>query len=737
MDLLQICEPLFQYVCRLNRLGRKGGEINVGLVRTEIRRLFAEMRQRAEASAGMEGPYDCIEKVLMYFVDSVILNSRLKFSPPWKPFSADPLQLGINEAPNLRFEETFWDILDGTLRDPSDQGTQCLSVFYQCVGLGFMGLFADQPEHRRLKMLEISARLGKMVDEDVAGRICPEAYDNVDMRDMRALHRLGLDYHLMGLMIRLIAAPALYIVDSISTVLHGRKIVIGAGRRDVKKAFLGLVVIVCIGSAFLIATDFTSRAPTLNTIAGCVVIVFGGLVGSRTLRYQQASLTGSMIGAFMGGLIALAVNLGGRPAAIIAVTVAFAGGLAASVFSTLRIRRRIGRCGECGRWWNLHSPSPTTALDPASKARMDDLCKNFDDGVERLRKAGKDLHILPWFLLVGPSGSGKTEALRHIGFPPRFQEWGAGGNLKVHWWLFNQAVVFDTMGRMFMVDSAAGRAEWQEFLRPFKSSRPDCPINGMLLVISAENLLQDSAEKIAATAGIIARHLDLTQRTLNVRFPVTVLVTKCDKIVGFSEFFETLTDPIMKHQMLGWSNPSGLDEALKPEMVERHIADLRSKLMRRRMVLLQDPVHTQNPSARRIDQVDELFEFPENLTRIAPHLRSYIEKIFVGGEWSPKPLFLRGIYFTSSMRQGEALDVSLAQALGVGVESLPGSREWDMYSAYFIRDVFLSKVFREKGLVIPSVGGNGAGDWSPLEQLAGAVVAIGTIVIAVWILVAG
>ena len=37
--------------------------------------------------------------------------------------------------------------------------------------------------------------------------------------------------------------------------------------------------------------------------------------------------------------------------------------------------------------------------------------------------------------------------------------------------------------------------------------------------------------------------------------------------------------------------------------------------------------------------------------------------IFVAGEWSAKPLFLRGIYFTSSMREGSALDAELADIL--------------------------------------------------------------------------
>ena len=73
--------------------------------------------------------------------------------------------------------------------------------------------------------------------------------------------------------------------------------------------------------------------------------------------------------------------------------------------------------------------------------------------------------------------------------------------------------------------------------------------------------------------------------------------------------------------------------------------------------------------------------------------------IFVAGEWSPKPLFLRGIYFTSSMTEGSALDAELADVLGVPVDSLPEGRVWRRDRAYFLRDLFVEKVFREKGLV--------------------------------------
>jgi hypothetical protein len=349
------------------------------------------------------------------------------------------------------------------------------------------------------------------------------------------------------------------------------------------------------------------------------------------------------------------------------------------------------------------SATPRGLSDPGQRARLDDMRKKFQSGVDAYKSRGKDLYKLPWYAIVGEPGSGKTEAIRHsnVGFPPGMQDefQGVGGTINMNWWFTNHAVLLDTAGRLMFEEVKPGEtSEWKEFLTLLKKNRPNCPINGLFLVIPSDSLIKDSADSIQKKAGKIAQQLDVIQRVLDVRFPVFVVVTKCDKINGFREFFDGLSDPQLQHQMMGWSNPDALDEPFKPELVDKHLEQVALRLRRRRLGLLRDPV-PENTEGRRTDEVDSLYALPHSLETLSSRLRRYLETIFIAGEWSAKPLFLRGIYFSSAMREGAALDAELAEAIGVGVDELPEGKVWERERAYFLRDLFLEKVFREKGLV--------------------------------------
>jgi len=206
MTLVEVCEPLLQYVCRMNRLGRKGGRTDFGVMRGEIKAIFTEMRAKAEATPGMISPYNDVELVMIFFVDSMILNSKL--GSGWRPLSGELGELG--------FEEKFWDLLEDALKDPSDNATQRLGVFYECIGLGFTGLYTGQPDFIRRNPLEKSARLGAMIDAAQSARLCAQSYEGVDTRNLTQPPNRSI----MGLVLALVALMAVLLVAYVQLFRH-------------------------------------------------------------------------------------------------------------------------------------------------------------------------------------------------------------------------------------------------------------------------------------------------------------------------------------------------------------------------------------------------------------------------------------------------------------------------------------------------------------------------------------
>jgi len=199
MTLLELCEPLFLYVCRLNRSSRKGGTHEFNRVRGEVDAIFDQMKARAATEPRLVGQYPKVERVLIFFVDSLISeNKLLPFARDWhrnrKAFALD----------ELAGDDRFWELLDETLQENTPEATERLAVVYTCIGLGFTGFYAGQPEYLRTKMMQIAARIQHAVDTDIDTRICPDAYENLNTSDLvepPAVKLVGIAVALVGLII--------------------------------------------------------------------------------------------------------------------------------------------------------------------------------------------------------------------------------------------------------------------------------------------------------------------------------------------------------------------------------------------------------------------------------------------------------------------------------------------------------------------------------------------------------
>jgi len=125
------------------------------------------------------------------------------------------------------------------------------------------------------------------------------------------------------------------------------------------------------------------------------------------------------------------------------------------------------------------------------------------EGQSRSGLGSKFIYELPWYVIVGAPGSGKTTALVNSGldFPLAGQYGkaalqGVGGTRNCDWWFTDQAVVIDTAGRYTTQDSdeSVDKREWEGFLGLLKKYRPRQPINGVMLTLSASDLLTPSED---------------------------------------------------------------------------------------------------------------------------------------------------------------------------------------------------------------------------------------------------
>ena len=173
--VVDLCEPVFQYVCLLSRSARKGATLEPTSVRGEIKGLLSRARSLSQADPLLANQYDAVERPLVYFIDFMIEESSLPFAREWTHDRLQNEMYSVNHG-----DEDFFDLLDDTLKDKSPEATQRLAVFYTCIGLGFTGFYKGMSDVLRRQMMEMSARLRETMEMEAAGRIVPEAYEHVD-----------------------------------------------------------------------------------------------------------------------------------------------------------------------------------------------------------------------------------------------------------------------------------------------------------------------------------------------------------------------------------------------------------------------------------------------------------------------------------------------------------------------------------------------------------------------------
>ena len=177
MTLLELCEPLFKYVCFLNRSVRKGAHLDAADVDSELERILGEIKSAARATPGLAEQYEKVELPLIYFVDNVIASSPYPFAESYQRLAYKP------QRDVVAGDEEFCIELNNALKEPDSASViERLAVLYTCVGLGFTGFELSDPAVRQQRMSQIARRIRPLLDSKQRERITPQAYEHT-LRD--------------------------------------------------------------------------------------------------------------------------------------------------------------------------------------------------------------------------------------------------------------------------------------------------------------------------------------------------------------------------------------------------------------------------------------------------------------------------------------------------------------------------------------------------------------------------
>src|SRR5262249_2480030 len=294
---------------------------------------------------------------------------------------------------------------------------------------------------------------------------------------------------------------------------------------------------------------------------------------------------------------------------------------------------------------------------------------------------------------------GKTTALLNSGLKFPLEQRvgkgalrGVGGTRNCDWWFTDEAVFLDTAGRYTTQDSDSDSdsAGWSEVLALLRKYRQRRPINGVILTISAYDLMTQGDSAREAHVEAVHRRLRELYRELRIQLPVYLMVTKCDLVAGFTEYFDDLTQEARAQV---WGVTFSYEQTLSGEATgafseefERLVGRLNTRLFAR---LGEDR------SVRRRTQV---FACPQQMAALRDLLSQFASEVFDATRLEQQ-ILLRGVYFTSGTQEGTPIDRllgAIGRRFGVAAEAVaaPAGRG----KAYFVERLLKEVMIGESGL---------------------------------------
>lgn len=333
--------------------------------------------------------------------------------------------------------------------------------------------------------------------------------------------------------------------------------------------------------------------------------------------------------------------------------------------------------------WQRKGPAPSLQAALAV-SRLHALQQNIREALRFLRKKHLGSFFyrqkLPWYIVLGSSQTGKTSLLATSGLP--FVSTNAQPLEHIaptdycQWFFGKEAIFIDTSGSLMLpqpIDITALDL-WKKCIQLLSRSRHFHPLDGIILALDIVDFQTQSFEQRRQYVDTLLHHLQAFSHPI----PVYILLTRCDRLQGFTEFFHmhTLEE---REQICGISMPPTTQQDFASCLEAQY-----NRFLERLNQQILPYIHRERDIKKRA----AIKNFPlqieaqkRTLTQLSNQLHSATHPI-------------QGIYFTSSQQEGMQNDALLPLLDTFGFPEQPNTSDRPLQkNAFFIKNT-LQKIIR-------------------------------------------
>ncbi len=353
---------------------------------------------------------------------------------------------------------------------------------------------------------------------------------------------------------------------------------------------------------------------------------------------------------------------------------------------------------------NQHTKTLSSNLPPEAKNKLERLQGRFEGAIEFLTKTvitqqGKNVNLLrlPWFLVIGPKSAGKSTLLANANINFILSKNFKPGNSKTitqsdmcDWWVTRDLVLVDIPGaylasktRNSPLSHAIYHFLWRHLLKLIQTCHQKNPIQGVVVALNLPEIFKFHRQQKTQVVHDLKKRLNELLEQFDKQLPIHLVITKCDLIPGFSEFFSEYSIDEITQSWGVTLPPRHMNESLLDAFTTRF-----NVLIKRLNKQLISRLHQERNTAAK----PYIKDFPLHIERLKEGITQFIKALGL------PQLALQGVYLTSGTQEIEKEQTTFTPFIP-GVQTGFDNQTLQIMStppmparAYFIRQLILSQL---------------------------------------------